>query len=278
RGLGLEINYGTFAMGQGKKEQGPVLASIDGRVSRLGGEEIVFLDSRSNRTHVMTRQVLEAMDACREFRPLEQHVANVAARVDGMRGKETAVRQVLLSLEKRGLLISDVDFLARFQDQPAPAATDDASATVFIRACDRPEQLQHLCLTLAANEQRHSSGHRYVVVDDSTDTAASKSHAGTLAALASEAGVRTAHVAHKAWKRIADALVKELPEHRDSVQFLLQRPEAQHATPGGGIGRNLISLLSAGSRYLLLDDDFQLPLRRHPRFQSGLDVRGSGWG
>ncbi|MEZ5465500.1 MAG: hypothetical protein R3F22_09825 [Lysobacteraceae bacterium] len=274
----MEINYGTFAMGQGKKEQGPVLASVDGRVSSLGGEEVVFLDTATNDTHVMTRQVLEAMDACREFRPLDQHVANVAGRVDGMRGKETAVRQVLLSLEKRGLLVSDVDFLASFRNQPESEASADAPSTVFIRACDRPEQLQRLCATLGANEQAHSAGHRYVVVDDSTDAAASKSHAAMLDALATETGVRTAHIEQKGWRRVSDALAKELPEHRDSVHWLLQRPEQQHATPGGGIGRNLISLLSAGSKYALLDDDFQLPLRRHPAFKPGLDVRGMDWG
>ena len=278
KGTELEINYGTFAMGKAAREQGPVLASIDGRVSRLGGEEVVFLDTASNKTHVMTRQVLEAMDVCRDFQPLDKHVANVAARVEGMRGKEAAVRQVLQSLEKRGLLISDADFLARFQDQSQRDTSGDAGAAVFIRACDRPEQLQRLCRTLTENEQRHAAGHRYVVVDDSTDANASKSHATMLGQLASDAGVRTAHVGQKTWKRIADGLAKELPEHRGSVEWLLQRPQAQHATPGGGIGRNLISLLSAGSRYLLLDDDFQLPLRRHPTYQPGLDVRGAGWG
>src|SRR5690606_29970278 len=37
-----------------------------------------------------------------------------------------------------------------------------------------------------------------------------------------------------------------------------------------GLGRNLITLLAAGQRYALLDDDFVLPLHRHPDFAEGL--------
>ena len=53
----------------------PAFASEDGLVASLSSQECVFQMRRTGDTHVMTFQVLQAMDQCREFRSLDEHAA-----------------------------------------------------------------------------------------------------------------------------------------------------------------------------------------------------------
>ena len=120
----------------------PIYASEDGRVASLSSQECIFLVKRSGEPHVMTFQVLQALDLCREFRTLDEHVARIQSTIPGLAGKGEAVRRVLDGLAQRKLLLSDADFIGRLQGAPARARAP--MRAVFIRACDRPEQLGNL--------------------------------------------------------------------------------------------------------------------------------------
>jgi len=272
----FNIDYGTLTPTARNPLDGPLFASIDGRVSSLATDEMVFLDPRTNATHVMTRQVLHALDLAREFRPLQQHAAHIAERLEGLKGKHQAVQRVLESLVKRGLLVSDADFLRRFES-PAPSLLAPV-AGVFIRACDRPAQVEALLASLLAYERRFAPGRRYVLIDDSLQGEAAREHARLLREFGAASACATVHVTRERWQTIAQTLERALPEHAVALRALLTREPGDATLRGGGIGRNLITLLAAGQRYVLLDDDFQFPLRRHPDYAPGLcaDARGFG--
>lgn len=247
-------------------------ASVPGRASALGNDEVVFLDQATGRTHVMTQQVLAAMDRCRQFKPLDEHVQAVVAAQPALAGQHAAVKRVLEGLAARGLLLTDQQLATRFHAvaplSPAPFAG------AFIRACNRPAQLQTLLDSLARYEERHGARRRYVVIDDSDDAGARAAHRRMLGEFARGTGATATLVDRETWESIVDALVEAHADAAPATRALLSRKTGLR---GGGAGMNLATLLSAGSRLALLDDDFVFPLHRHPGFHPGLLFDKRGW-
>ncbi|MDE2258554.1 MAG: hypothetical protein KGK05_12380, partial [Xanthomonadaceae bacterium] len=82
----------------------PLFASEDGLVASLSSQECIFQVKRSGETHVMTFQVLQALDQCREFRSLDEHAARIESTIAGLAGKREDIKRVLDSLTQRRLL------------------------------------------------------------------------------------------------------------------------------------------------------------------------------
>lgn len=267
--MDFKIDFGTQTFsGVAPAPQGPLYASIGGRASSLANNEVVFFVPETGKSHVMTEQVLQALNLCREFRTLGEHVTRVSESIEGLRGQQDGVRRVLEGLMRAGLMLSEDELLKRFA-AVAPA-TPAAFFGLCIRACDRPGQLKALLTSLLEYEQRFAPRHRYLVVDDSRDPECARQHEQLVREFAGSAGVRAQYLGRSAWDGMVDLLVREVPGG-DALRTLLQRSAADATPRGGGIGKNLITLLTAGQRYALLDDDFSFPLRRHPEFEPGLD-------
>lgn len=170
----------------------PLFASEDGVVASLSNSECLFQVRRSGETHVMTFQVLQALDQSREFRSLDEHAARIMATIPGLATQREGVTRVLDGLVARGLLVSDRAFLARVASggdpQPAPLRA------VFIRACDRPEQLAQLLATLAEYERRHRASRPYVLIDDSSSRDAANRHRDLLREFARATGCKLTYI------------------------------------------------------------------------------------
>ena len=245
-------------------------ASEIGRVASLSSEECVFVVRGTGAPHVMTIQVLQALDLCREFRVLDEHAQRIESTVPGLSGKAESVRRVLEGLMQRKLLVSDDEFIARLK--PARGLVAPPMRAVFIRACDRPERLVFLFASLADNERRHRANRRYVLIDDSTLAANIDEQRDLLREFARTTGCKVSYIGRSESTKLVEKLAKANPGARDAVRALLLRkahPQAQRF--GGGRSRNLALLLSAGARLALLDDDLRLPLRRPDFVRSGLD-------
>ena len=248
----------------------PLYASEDGLVASLSSQECIFQIKRSGETHVMTFQVLQALDQCREFRSLDEHSARIASTIAGLAGKHDDIKRVLESLIQRGLLLSDNAFVERLTAAAARTPTDPRG--IFIRACDRPEQLTRLLASLADYERRHRAGRRYIVLDDSSLTAHANDQRDALREFARTTGCKVHYVGRNEAARLAERLGKAVPSSREAVKRLLLRDAHPHSQRfGGGRGWNQAMLLSAGARLALLDDDLVLPLRRPDYARPGLD-------
>jgi hypothetical protein len=221
----------------------------------------------------MTEQVLGAMDVCRPFRTLEQHVVALRKAIPWLPAQGDAVRRVLENLVSRGLLLSDADYLARLRRQDITSNAADF-AGFYIRACDRPTQLRRLLASLLDYERSYAPGHRYTVLDDSRDSDHARENRRLLAEFGAEAGVHVHYVGHESWGRMCNLLA---PAATDRVAFdwLLRRAPEQRAH-SGGLAMNLIALLTAERRYALLDDDFVFPLRLHPEQDPRVDLGPAG--
>ncbi|MEO5561439.1 MAG: hypothetical protein ABIO49_15865, partial [Dokdonella sp.] len=120
--VNYQINYGSFAAAPVPTRidpDAPLYASEDGVVASLSNSECIFQVRRSGETHVMTFQVLQALDQSREFRSLDEHVARILATVPGLQSQREGVVRVLEDLTQRGLLVSDRVFLQRAAASPS---------------------------------------------------------------------------------------------------------------------------------------------------------------
>ncbi|MBD8526437.1 hypothetical protein [Pseudomarimonas arenosa] len=252
----------------------PLYAVVDGRSAALGPDEVVFYDPVLDRSHVMATPVVQALDLCREFQPLDVHVQRICERLPNMAGQQAAVKRVLENLVARGCLVTDDAFVRTLSDVPGVGRL--STAGIFIRACDRPEQLERLLASLIEHQARFSAPGTLVVVDDSKRPESVERHAALLATFARQWNDSTHHVTPSLWRNWAEAWSEQTGQGVALRRMLLG--DASYRGPrGGGEGRNLITLLAAGGKYLLFDDDHLLPMRRHPGAQDLLAPPAMGW-
>lgn len=261
-----QISPPTF----GPDPKAVLFASEDGRVASLSAEECLFVVKSTGAVHVMTLQVLHALDLCREFRRFDEHVTRVEASVPGLNGKRDDVRRVLEGLVQRKLLLSDEDFIARLR-RGTPQSLPPMRA-VFIRACDRPDRLAYLLASLGDYERRYQAHRRYVLIDDSSMTSNSIQQRDQVREFARSTGCEVSYVGKAESLKLVEKFARVNRSARDAAHRMLVRgahPQSQRF--GGGRSRNLALLLSAGARLALLDDDLRLPLRAPNFARSGLD-------
>lgn len=270
--LSYSIDYGTVGVVPAQPRSdanAPLYASEDGVVASLSNNECVFQVRRSGETHVMTFQVLQALDQSREFRTLDEHVARILATIPGLQAQRESVARVLESLVARGLLVSDADFLKR--TATAPAREVEPPRAVFIRACDRPDQLGRLLASLADYERRFRANRHYVLLDDSSSRDAANRHRDQLREFARGTGCKLSYIGASESARLVERIARAVPQAAAALPSLLSRSAAVDGRFGGGRAWNAALLLSAGARLALLDDDQLLPLRRPDGVRDGLN-------
>src|SRR5580765_7205056 len=270
--LNYQMNYGTMNVSPTPARtdaSAPLFASEDGVVASLSNNECIFQMRRNGDTHVMTYQVLQALDQCREFRTFDEHIARIQTTISGLQTQRENVQRVLQSLVDRGLLVSDRAFLDRLASAP-PSAPAPAPRAVFIRACNRPAELERLLRSLADYERRFRASRRYVLLDDSTNVAAANRHRDLLREFARSTGCVVTYLGTAEQSRLVERLAKAVPASAKTLPSVLLRSDAQHDF-GGGRTWNLALLLAAGSRLVLLDDDNSLPLRRPDGQRDGIN-------
>ncbi|MFA5589491.1 MAG: hypothetical protein WDA70_02075 [Lysobacteraceae bacterium] len=245
----------------------PLFAAVDGRVADLGGEEAVFFETATGRSHVMTRDVAQAFALCQGFLPMEQHVARIVQALPALKGQEAAVQKVLDMFVARDLMRSDAQFIAGFSADAAAAQTQKQVpvAGLFLCAPSASGVLRNALDALAAHVQRFGFQWPVHIVDLSTDEALAREHADAVADFARNSGLSVRHVDATQVEAIRKRLAQAFPQQAETLRWLLTP-----AGSGTGAARNLVTLLAAGSRALVLDADTALPLLDHPERASGL--------
>ena len=272
--MNFQANYAPQGAPTTPRSDEPLYASVAGVAHGMGEGECAFQPRGGAETHVMTTQVLEALDVARPFLTLDEHAAAIAQRIPALRGQAEAVKRVLGGLAQRRLLVSDAELLATMK--AAKARPLAPLAAVFIRACDRPAQLGALFDSLVPFESARGEKRRYVVLDDSRDADKRRANADAARAFAKASGAKVEHVDDAHWAAIAERIARARPAHATAVREAIARDANGKARFGGGKGCNLAALLGAGARYATLDEDFLLPLRAATDARSGIELRDTG--
>ena len=269
----FNIDYGSIAVPQPQaaapaKPAGPMFASVDGRVASLSNSECIFQARDGGELHVMTHQVLQALDQCREFRTLDEHVARVASVIPGLAGQGEAVRRVLGGLIERGVMRSDQQFLDGLVASGSRASLP--LRALVIRACDRPAQVRALLDSLQAHQARFDRRDSVLLVDDSRNADHQREHQQLLAQHGAATGAPVRWIGPAQARAVSERLAKARPDAAAVLPGLLQQDAAQSGF-GGGRGYNLALLLTAGAALGLIDDDYLLPFHRASVARDGFE-------
>ena len=266
-----DIDFGSIPVvpaGARTNSDAPMFAAVEGRVASLSNNECVFQSKEGDELHVMTHQVLQALDQCREFRSLDDHVARVVGVIPGLAGQGEAVRRVISGLIDRGLLRSDGDFLAELRS--GGVATPTPLKALVVRACDRPAQAAALLTSIADHGERFDRKDSVVLIDDSVDRDAARDHARLVQEYGRRSGATHRYISSEQVKALVERLAKAIPGAKQVLAGLTLKGGDLGAF-GGGRGYNIALLVTAGSSLALLDDDYRLPFHRAHGAEEGID-------
>jgi len=240
----------------------PLYASVMGAAADLGGGECVFR-TRDGQTHVMTHQVLQALDRCRAFLSLAEHVQAVREILPKV--PADGIGRVLDSLVARRLLISEQDFVATLRPD---AASSSRPVQLLVRLGDGGDALRPLLQSIASSAADRIVD-SVVLLNEASSSAARQRLQSALPELLGMAGVPV---------RMVDA-----SEQRASLQRIAGKEARLRAmtdtlfgadTAATGSQRfNLALTLTAGRRSLIVDQHMRAPLRRHAEYRRGMELR-----
>lgn len=265
----MEFNFSMDATPRPRLDpNAPLFASVAGSAADLGGGECVLRTS-DGEAHVMTLQVLQALDQCRPFRALDEHVAQLQRELPKVPAE--GIRRVLDSLIARRLLVSEADFIQSLQ---AAVLTDPGPMeplTLVIHAGADPARLQSLLADLLAQTSMwRDQVQELLLIDGADDQSSVRTHAGYFEAACTQLKMAGRHLDRQRFGDLAKSLTLADSAHAQCLQVLTLPPAAKDLHPGAVRNRALIA--TAGRRSLILDADAQWPLRLAKQAQRGLDL------
>lgn len=239
-------------------------AADDGLVAPLSSQECMVQNPRTQERHVMTFEVFQALDQCKHFGTLDEHLKAIFQAFPNLRGQEEATRRVLAGLVERGLLQGSGQVLASYQATPARRLAP--LGPVFLLAEDRPEGLARALDSLIRSSDAVLARLPCVVLDGSRSQAAREANRRVVDERRRDAGLR--YLGNTERAAYIARLQGQLKAHAGALAWLLGEDEA--ATRAQLF--NWMLLLSAGRRVLVFDDRQFLPLREMPGAVGGIDL------
>jgi hypothetical protein len=128
---------------------------------------------------------------------------------------------------------------------------------LFIRSCDRPEDLDRLLTSL---ETHHQQGHQLpaiTVVDDSRQAAHIERNRSRVELATERLGQSVRHIDRAARRAQVETIAERSGGDAEALRWLVDG-DADHSEPSYGSTLNFALLLSAGQGMLVMDDDAEL--------------------
>ncbi|WP_155987006.1 hypothetical protein [Thioalkalivibrio sp. ALE11] len=218
---------------------------------------------------------LQALQMCSSFRSVEDHARRISSALGGQYTEEQ-VTGLLNRFSGAGLLWSASGMareLVREPDQRGGSG-EDALEDAAIRTCGRPDSLERLLRSAALRDREHGVRRRYWVVDDSRDPEQQEATRTVVGRAKEEMDVVYWGVSEQ--RALMESLARRVPDHADTIHWLLSPDQTHEDVPGGTPGRGLnhVVLLSAGRRVALLDDDAVLEPQLAGAPETGVRITG----
>lgn len=244
----------------GTDQQSPLYASVDGRIASLGGTHCIFHVARNGQRHVLTHDVLRALEISRQFATLDQHAQRACDTIPALKGHFNPIRKAFEDLADRGLLMSADEWITQMHQ--GPSQTEPAAIqALYIRTCDRADSIERLLTSLQPFSSASEIEIR--VIDDSRTEQGQQATAAAVQR-AGAAGLNAIRIGRDERMQKLQTWAKKLKlteQESKTYQWLLEPGEGEQFS--GGAALNFIILDSAGKRFLCLDDDFVVRPRQH---------------
>ncbi|MFP4207074.1 MAG: glycosyltransferase family 2 protein [Wenzhouxiangella sp.] len=209
---------------------------------------------------------------CGRFATLDQHAEAVVDDFGLPAEQRVAVRQGLAGLVERKLLQDEQAVFAGLgAHETAADARTGPLRSLCVRTCNRPEDLQSLLRSL--DRQIDGSGlDRVLILDDASDPAAVAATASIVAEARVNRAVQLIHIDRAMRARLIGRISTEAEVDPEALHWLIEG-DVEDPAPGYGTNLNLALLLTAGERFLMIDDDATLDPFQLATPGTGLSLR-----
>jgi len=222
--------------------------------ARAVGQETLILTADGEATVRAPLFYAQMLAQCGSFQTLQEHTHSIRTQFGLPPEQSTALQQGLNGLVDRGLLQDEQSVYASLCQTQADGEVDrSAPRTLCIRTCDRPDDLHRLLNSLA----RRAGGtglERVLVLDDSRCSQSMAKTADLLADSDIAPQLELVHIDRSRRARLTDMLTDQAGLRPGQLQWLIEGA-ANDPAASYGAGLNLALLLTAGERFLMVDDD-----------------------
>jgi hypothetical protein len=277
-----KINYSCNFHQQAPKGEAPFSTQIPGlwafddcAVFSLPRQKLLLKSRRTGNTVVVTPEVAQALQFCRQFKSLDEHVTAVKQANPALAEHQAEIAQVFTRFIQQGFMISAKDLAAKLQ-RPSLKPRQAPLFGVCIRTCDRPSQLARLLKSFADNEARHGRHYHYRVLDDSRSLENITANQRLVTQIRKDYRLNVYYEGWEQQRQRITALIAAFPEHKFSIQWLLDREEQNKQFSGGRLWNHIL-LLSAGKRCFTIDDDMICQPYLAPRYRNAFTTSTDQW-
>ena len=216
---------------------------------------LLLHNTRNDKRAVIMPAVYASLLICDQFQTLDQHVANIIENNPDLQGEQADIRNVLQSMLEGGMMLSAKNLCDSLKRNPNTSTekkqTDEP--VVAIITWERPEMLERLLESMLTNCKTEKFK-RLFVIDDSRKAENITQNQALVEKFASAFKVPLQYFGLEEQQSLINGLVKRLPEHENSINFLTDQSRWPDQWTCGRI-RNLALLVSCGFRLVVLDDD-----------------------
>lgn len=258
------INY-SWSSG-GASEAGPEYILAPHKLFEVANRQFLLVPRNGGERVLLDAQVVQALMLCDVFRRIGEHRKHIAMQIPALRNAGAQVETVLRQMAEKKLLLSKADVLSSLR-----SARDEHVETrdVFIRTCDRPDELGRVLSQLSNRTGASAGEYRVAIIDDSRER---DSQARNQALAAEFSGrLELDYLGRERQAALLEVIRAAQAEQAAAATWLLD-PAAHASAYTPGLGLNWMLLLSSGSSALLLDDDCELLVRPSPNALRALKI------
>lgn len=238
----------------------------------LPRRRLLLKSKRTDNRVVVDTEAFQLLQLCRQFRTLEEHIAIVKQVKPALAEHRPEIAQIFNQCIERGFMISAKSLIAGLQ-QRGKAPYQAPLFGILVRTCDRPKQLARLMKSFAEHQVHHGRRYRYLVMDDSKNSNHLAENQAVTERLRKEAGLDIHYHGWEQQQKLITALSSAFPEQQEAIQWLLGGSREDGEFSGGRLW-NYMLLLTAGKRFLTIDDDMVCQPRLAPGHQNSLEISG----
>lgn len=221
--------------------------------ARPAGQETLILAAGSETSVRAPLFYAQMLAHCDRLRTIEDHSASVMRHFGLPPDQHPAVQQGLSGLVERALLQDEqnvYETLGRESEVGEPARS--ALQTLCVRTCDRPDDLSRLLTSLTRYIDATALA-CVLILDDSRTLEAIAANARAVAEAALR-DISLIHIDRARRARLVARISAEVGIDPANLHWLIEG-DADDCAASYGTGLNLALLLSAGQRFLMIDDD-----------------------
>ncbi|QBQ53517.1 hypothetical protein [Nitrosococcus wardiae] len=236
----------------------------------LPRRRLLLKSKRTDNRVVVSVEVFQILQLCRQFRTLEDHIAQIKKMNPALAERQSEISQVFNKFIEQHFMISAKDLVANLQYK-GRVSHQTPLFGILVRTCDRPKQLARLVKSFAESESHHGRHYRYLVMDDSRSPENRAKNQIVVGEISKNHHLDIHYYGREEQQKRITTLISAFPEHQETIQWLLGGHEEDTRFSGGRLW-NYMLLLTAGKRFLTIDDDMICQTRLAPHHQNRLEI------